>query len=237
MVENNFLAPFTISKYLSPTVTRLEVAPQTDNIKDINVSNICWTMLYTKVPYLVCIWTLFWRLSIPPPENSIIFEVDRVTCKGTKSLPVCSYLISVTRFCPYGVGDTAIMKLKFRKSSKSQFLLLYVKDCTIPGEKAVIWINCNTEAQTPDQEKAFSLSSDSTLLNAFPSLQHFLTITDNINTKHSDCTLSTLTFDSDSTFSADEAAMICKISSDFAKEDNTISVWYAWVIYNVIQQM
>ncbi len=174
--------------------------------------------------------------SVFPPENTIIFEVDRVARKGAKSQSACSYLTSVARFCPRGVGDAVVTKLEFRKSSKSRFLLLYVKDRTVPGRKAVIRIDCSTQAQAPDQEKAFSLSSDSASLDASPSLQGFLTITADVNTKRSDRTLSTLTFDNDSTFSADEAAMICKIASDCAKEDNTISLWYAWVIYNVIQQ-
>ncbi len=172
--------------------------------------------------------------STPPPENTIIFEVDRVARKGAKSQSAYSYLTSVARFCPRGAGDAVVTNLEFRKSSKSRFLLLYVKDRTVPGRKAVIRIDCSTQAQAPDQEKALSL--DSASLDASPLLHGFLTITADVNTKRSDRTLSTLTFDDDSTFSADEAAMNCKIANDFAKEDNTISLWYAWVIYNVIQQ-
>ncbi|SJL04851.1 uncharacterized protein ARMOST_08222 [Armillaria ostoyae] len=177
--------------------------------------------------------------SAPPPENTIIFEVDRVARKGAKSQSACSYLTSVTRYCPHGVGDAIVTKIKFRKSSKSLnhgFLLLYVKDRIAVGRRAVIQIDCSTEAQAPDQEKVPSLSSDSASLDASPSLHGLFTITTDVNTKRSDCTLSTLTFDDDSTFSADEAAMICKITSDFAKEDNIIGLWYAWVIYNVTQQ-
>ncbi|PBK62947.1 hypothetical protein ARMSODRAFT_980362 [Armillaria solidipes] len=161
---------------------------------------------------------------------------SRVACKGAKSQSACSYLTSVTRFCPRGVGDAVITKLEFKKSSKSRFLLLYIKDRTAAGRKAVIRIDCRTEAQAPDQEKVSCLSSHSTSLEASPSLHGFFTITADVNTKRSDRTLSTLTFDDDSTFSADEAAMICKITSDFAQEDNIIGLWYAWMIYNVIQQ-
>ncbi|KAK0441409.1 hypothetical protein EV421DRAFT_2020005 [Armillaria borealis] len=175
----------------------------------------------------------------PPPENTVIFEVDRLVRRGVKSQSACSYLTSVARYCPRGVGDAVVTKIEFRKSSKSLnrgFLLLYVKDRTAAGSKAVIRIDCSTEAQAPDQEKVPSVSSVSASLDASPSLHGFFTITADVNTKRSDRTLSTLTFDDDSTFSADEAAMICKITSDFAKEDNIIGLWYAWVIYNVIQQ-
>ncbi|SJL04894.1 uncharacterized protein ARMOST_08265 [Armillaria ostoyae] len=162
--------------------------------------------------------------SAPPPKNTIIFEVDRVARKGAKSQSACSYLTSVAQFCPRRVGDAVIMKLEFKKSSKSRFLLLYVKDRTAAGRKAVIRIDCRTEAQAPDQEKVSCLSSHSTSLEASPSLHGFFTITADVNTKCSDRTLSTLTFDDDSTFSANKA------------EDNIIGLWYAWMIYNVIQQ-
>ncbi|SJL04899.1 uncharacterized protein ARMOST_08270 [Armillaria ostoyae] len=66
------------------------------------------------------------------------------------------------------------------------------------------------------------------------------TITCNINAKPSDIVLSTLTFDDNSGFMADEAAMICQIASDCADEYNALGhqcYWYAGVIYKIIQEI
>ncbi|KAK0455172.1 uncharacterized protein EV420DRAFT_1481428 [Desarmillaria tabescens] len=162
----------------------------------------------------------------PPPENTIIFEVDSAARRSTKSQSAYSYLTSVARYCPRGVGDAVVTKIEFRKSPKPpnhEFILLYVKDRIVPGSKP---------------REGSSLSLDSTKFDYSPdaslSTEHdFFIITSDVNTKRSDHILSTLTFDDDSTFTADEAAMICKIASDFSQH---FSHQYARVIYNVIQK-
>ncbi|PBK83151.1 hypothetical protein ARMGADRAFT_1089704 [Armillaria gallica] len=154
--------------------------------------------------------------SAPPPENTIIFEVDRVVCKSAKSLSTPISLPSLGSV----LAESEMQSL--RNSSS--------------GSPQILDFSCSTSRTASSLERALSLSSDSASLDASPLLHGFLTITADVNTKRSGRTLSTLTFDDDSTFSADEAAMICKITSDFAKEDNIIGFWYAWAIYNVIQQ-
>ncbi|KAK0458576.1 uncharacterized protein EV420DRAFT_1479811 [Desarmillaria tabescens] len=96
--------------------------------------------------------------------------------------------------------------------------------------------------QTLNQEKVPSLSPDSTKLDYPPqaslSAAHdFFTITSDVNARHSDRIPSTLTFDDDSTFTAEEAVMICKIAGDLAQKSSSISHQYTRTIDNIIQQM
>ncbi|PBK62951.1 hypothetical protein ARMSODRAFT_1024490 [Armillaria solidipes] len=151
----------------------------------------------------------------PEPANPFVFEPDNRAREGLRSLSACSYLVFVARHCPDGVGEAVMKKIEYRKSLKApnhEFLLCFVEDRNVPTSSP----------------SCFGRAID------------VFTITCDINAKPSDIVLSTLTFDDDSGFTADEAAMICQIASDCADEYNALGhqcYWYAGVIYKIIQEI
>ncbi|KAK0185955.1 hypothetical protein F5146DRAFT_1068640 [Armillaria mellea] len=206
---------------------------------------------------------LYSLMSYPTPpsaKNTIIFESDRAARKHAKSLSAHHYLTDVARNCPHGVGEAVVEKIEFRKSSEKpnhEFLLCYVKDRSVSGRRAIIRIerwSDSTNGDTLDEEPAenssprrSTFSIDEAARSAIQSssasfygtaYDRFTISCDCASVKRSDLTLSTLTF-GDSSFTADEAAMISRIASDCADKYNAIThqcYWYARVIYNVIQE-
>ncbi len=187
------------------------------------------------------------------PENTIVFETDERTRREPRIQSSRRYLTDVARYCPNGVGEAIVKKIEHRKSSEApnhEFLLCYVQDRNVPTRLAVIQIErFNQNHVTPDKgvppalSPAALLSLDA-MRSSSPSLFgkaiDFFTITCDIDVKRSDVTLSTLLFDDNSGFTADEAAMICKIASECADEYNALGhqcFWYAGVIYKIIQEI
>ncbi|PBK83154.1 hypothetical protein ARMGADRAFT_1089707 [Armillaria gallica] len=187
------------------------------------------------------------------PENTIVFETDERTRREPRIQSARRYLTDVARYCPNGVGEAVVKKIEHRKSSGAphhEFLLCYVQDCNVPTRLAVIRIErFNQDDVTPDKgvppalSPAALLSLDA-MRSSSPSLfgkaVDLFTITCDIDAKRSGDTLSTLIFDDNSDFTADEAAMICKIASECADEYNALGhqcFWYAGVIYKIIQEI
>ncbi len=181
-----------------------------------------------------------------PPQNTIVFEPDDNARKDPRSLTARLYLTDVARYCPNGVGEAVVRKIEYRKSSEApnhEFLLCYVEDRNVHTRQAVIRIErCKRDQTSPPPPPSTPISLG-IMLSSSPSLfgtaGDRFTITCEINAKPSDVVLSTLTFDDNSVFTADEAAMICQIASDCTNEYNAIRhqcYWYARVIYNVIQE-
>ncbi|PBK62949.1 hypothetical protein ARMSODRAFT_1024488 [Armillaria solidipes] len=188
----------------------------------------------------------------PEPENTIVFETDSAARKDPRSLSARAYLVFVARHCPNGVEEAVVKKIEYRKSSEApnhEFLLCFVEDHNVPTRQAIIRIECFNQNQiAPDRGVPFALPpakflSLDALRSSSPSLfsttVDVFTITCGINDKRSDTTLSTLIFDDNSGFSADETAMICQIVSECADEYNSVGhqcYWYAGVVYDVIQE-
>ncbi len=183
----------------------------------------------------------------PPPQNTFIFEPDNNARKEPRYLTARLYLTDVARYCPNGIGEAVVKKIEYRKSSEApnhEFLLCYVEDRNVPTRQAVIRIErSKSDRASPPLLPAthFSLvimrSSSPSL---FGKAHDLFTITCDINAKPSDVVLSTLTFNDNSVFTAEEAAMICQIASDCTNEYSPIRhqcYWYARVIYNVIQEI
>ncbi|KAK0455166.1 uncharacterized protein EV420DRAFT_1644815 [Desarmillaria tabescens] len=191
--------------------------------------------------------------TLPDPQNTIIFEIDTIARREPRLMSAYQYLVDVKRYCHNGVGEALVTKIEFRKSTGSpqhEFLLCYVKDRNVPERKVFIRLerfNDNTssgrENKPPLPLPATELLSLDALHSSSPSsfgkARDTLTITCDINVKDSDTVLSTLTFDDDSDFTFDEAAMMCKIASDCANEYSVVShqcFWYAGVIYKIVQE-
>ncbi|PBK83155.1 hypothetical protein ARMGADRAFT_1089708 [Armillaria gallica] len=193
----------------------------------------------------------------PEPENTIVFEPDKGARKDPRSQSARRYLVDIARYCPNGVGEAIVKKIEHRKSSEAphhEFLLCYVQDRNVPTRQAVIRIERpNKDQATPDNgappappptpPPAPRLSPDA-MRSSSPSLFgraiDVFTITCDINAKRSDVTLSTLIFDDNSGFTADEVAMICQIVSESADEYNALGhqcYWYAGMIYEIIQEI
>ncbi|KAK0204150.1 hypothetical protein DFS33DRAFT_1337244 [Desarmillaria ectypa] len=202
-----------------------------------------------------------------PPENTIVFEPDVSARKDRKSQTARSYLSSVAQHCPHGVGEAVVKKIEFMKSSRipnHEFLLCYVKDHrNIRGREAVIRIErlndssplqplpepqsgTTTPSLQPPVKDKHPLSSESISHTSSHSSSHsffgtaldLFTITCMPVIATKDCNvLSTLTFNDNSTFAAEEAAVIAMVASDAADEYSVLShqcYWYARVVYNII---
>ncbi len=192
----------------------------------------------------------------PEPENTIVFETDNAARKDPRSQSARSYLISVARYCPNGVGEAVVKRIEYRKSSEApnhEFLLCYVEDRNVYTRQAFIRIErFNKDQPAPDNgappapplalppAPRLSLAAmHSSSPSLFGRAVDVFTITCVINAKRSDTTLSTLIFDDNAGFTADEAAMICHIVSECADEYNALGHqchWYAGVVYSVIQE-
>ncbi|SJL16126.1 uncharacterized protein ARMOST_19645 [Armillaria ostoyae] len=115
--------------------------------------------------------------------------------------------------------------MKSSQVPNHEFLLFYAEDLrNIYGREAVIRIERFSDSAPPQPllEPHVNISA--------PSLQPLIAVKDYD-------VLSTLTFNDNSTFSAEEAAMIAMIASDADDEYSVLShqcYWYARVIYNII---
>ncbi|KAK0204149.1 hypothetical protein DFS33DRAFT_1275219 [Desarmillaria ectypa] len=201
-----------------------------------------------------------------PPENTIIFEPDVSARKDRKSQTARSYLSSVAQHCPHGVGEAVVKKIEFMKSSRipnHEFLLCYVKDHrNIRGREAVIRIERLNDSASlqplPEPQSGTTKPSLQPPVNDRHSLSESISHTSSHSSSHSlsgpaldlftitsmpviatkdSNVLSTLTFNDNSTFAAEEAAAIAMVASDAADEYSVLShqcYWYARVVYNII---
>ncbi|KAK0484248.1 hypothetical protein EDD18DRAFT_1361823 [Armillaria luteobubalina] len=202
------------------------------------------------------------HIDTEPPKNTIIFDPDPHVHNLRKTVNACAYLRDLARYCPHGAGEAVIKKVEFMKSSRvpnHEFLLCHVKDPrNIAGRDTVIQIerfNDNAPPQRPrtdipslqpptkDRRSLSSQSvSDASSHSSSPSLfgqalDLFTIFCMPVITSKDDNVLSTLTFDDDSTFSAEEAGVMAMVASDAADEYSAIShqcYWYARVIFNII---
>ncbi|KAK0232189.1 hypothetical protein EDD85DRAFT_939155 [Armillaria nabsnona] len=156
---------------------------------------------------------------------------------------------SVAQHCPPRAGEAVIKKIEFMKSSRvpnHEFLLCYIKDRrNISGKEAVIRIERFSDSAPPQPplEPHVNISAPSLQPLSSPSLfgpaLDLFTITymPVIAVKDHDV-LSTLTFNDNSTFSAEEAAVIGDRPASYAGDEYSVLShqchWYAWVTYNII---
>ncbi|KAK0474575.1 hypothetical protein IW261DRAFT_1568572 [Armillaria novae-zelandiae] len=197
-----------------------------------------------------------------PPKNTIIFDPDPHVRNLRRTVNACAYLRDLARYCPHGAGEAVIKKVEFMKSSRvpnHEFLLCHVKDPrNIPGRDTVIQIerfNDSAPSQRPDTDipslqppakdrrslspqSISDASSHSSSPSIFgPALDLFTIFCMPIITSKDYDVLSTLNFNDDSTFVAEQAAAMAMVASDAADEYNPIShqcYWYARVIFNII---
>ncbi|KAK0488933.1 hypothetical protein IW261DRAFT_1414370 [Armillaria novae-zelandiae] len=169
-------------------------------------------------------------------------------------------------YCPHGAGEALITKVEYMKSSRvpnHKFLLCHVKDPqNIRGRDTVIRIERFSDSAPPSEreprtdsnlpslqppakerrplasESMSDMSSHSSSPSLFGQALDVLAIycMPVIEFKDYDV-LSTLTFNDDSTFASEQAAVMAMVASDAADEYSIIShqcYWYAWVIFNII---
>ncbi|KAK0185960.1 hypothetical protein F5146DRAFT_1068655, partial [Armillaria mellea] len=189
---------------------------------------------------------MVWCSFASPSENIVMFEVDRVVRKDVRSSPARHYLFDIVQFCPRGVGVAVVTRIKFRRSSKSPnhtFLLVYVKDCKVPGLSAVVRIERHghrTPADTSDGQNISPLSLDCIQGIPLPFSGDIFTIAPQARITSSDEILSTLVFSDGSSLTAERVAMICEVVSDSASEYSVATTqcsWYAATIYEIVQSM
>ncbi len=184
------------------------------------------------------------------PKNTIIFEPNDNARRDRRSLTARLYLTDVARYCPNGVGEAVVKRIEYRKSSEApnhEFLLCYVEDCNLSTRQAVIRIErCKSDQASPASPPLLPtthISHDalhSSSPSSFGSAADSFTITCDINAKRSDAMLSTLIFDDNSAFTADETAMICQIVSECDDEYSALGhqcFWYADTIYKIIRKI
>ncbi|KAK0443757.1 hypothetical protein EV421DRAFT_2018899 [Armillaria borealis] len=192
--------------------------------------------------------------------NTVIFETNISARKDRKSQTARFYPSAVAQHCPHRAGEAVIKKIEFMKSSRvpnHEFLLCYVRDRrNIYDREAVIRIERFSDSAPPQpplephvnisalslqppvkdrrslsSESISGTSSHSSSPSLFgPALDLFtITYMPVIAVKDYDV-LSTLTFNDNSTFSAEEAVVIAMVASDAADECSVLShqcYWYA----------
>ncbi|KAK0215716.1 hypothetical protein IW262DRAFT_1496562 [Armillaria fumosa] len=191
-----------------------------------------------------------------PPKNTIIFQTDPHVRKGRRSQNAFYYLSDIAERCPHGAGEAVIKKVEFMKSSRVpnlEFLLCHVKDPKYPWQ-GYCYLDRARDSAPPQQEPrtdslvpslqpptkdSRSLSSESVLdtssHSSSPSLfgqalDLFTIFCMSVIAFKDYDVLSTLTFNDDSTFSAEEAAVMAMVASDATDEYSVIShrcYWYA----------
>ncbi|KAK0197694.1 hypothetical protein F5146DRAFT_995327 [Armillaria mellea] len=199
------------------------------------------------------------------PKNTFIFDPDPHSRKTRRSNNAWSYLSDLAEYCPYGAGEAVIKKVEYMKSKRvpnHEFLLCHVKDPrNIRARDTVIRIerfsdnaplqreprsDSNLPSLQPPAKDRRSLapesisdtSSHSSSRSLFGQALDLFAIYCNpvIEFKDYDV-LSTLTFNDDSTFVAEQAAVAAMVASGAADEYSAIThqcYWYARVIFNII---
>ncbi|KAK0472838.1 hypothetical protein IW261DRAFT_1423994 [Armillaria novae-zelandiae] len=187
-----------------------------------------------------------------PPKNTIIFDPNPHVRNLRRTVNACTYLRDLARYCPHGAGEVVIKKVEFMKSSwvpNHEFLLCHVKDPrNIPGRDTVIQIehfNDSAPSQWPDTDipslqpppkdrrslspqSVSDASSHSSSPSIFgPVLDLFTIFCMPIITSKDYDILSTLNFNDDLTFVAEQAAAMAMVASDAADKYNP-------VIFNII---
>ncbi|KAK0482340.1 hypothetical protein IW261DRAFT_1467296 [Armillaria novae-zelandiae] len=214
--------------------------------------------------YAVLTYHAPYDFSTIPPENTIIFRPDVNCRRDRTTQTARYYLSDVARHCPYGVGEAVVKKVELVRSSRIrnyEFLLFYVKDRRdIYGREAVIRIErpySPLESQSERDPSTASLgdsrvqdrrslSSDSESISRtdthnssleppyVPVNDLFSIICMPVILVEDYDVISTLTFEHESRFTIEEAAVMAMVVSATAEENSNLSYPYTRVIYNII---